>query len=361
MNRYKFLLFGLSICIFSSCTTNVSEENTFDPNAAGYQVNLKKIVQGDIEVETSLKDDLPNGELILLMTIKNNSGDAISIDYPNCGLSVNVERVVVPEFRKSFKAEIPDGAQEDYEIYFYPINTLDFYYNTDYRGDMKQSYSLKLDFIRDKHQNQLMDKVFTYQLSDTAYQNYLNTYARERHMQIFAFESDTTFVEKQTNYLKKILPEKKLQDDDQPQNEGDFIFAENPGITVNKRLVKVNAYRYKDTLVVNMRMVNQDANSLKVLRSKCNINALGRVYSPASHFSDSFESGHLPDSTYIFKPGTRLHLLLKYYIPEKLDKWELDMDWLLVDATKVHATTETWKRLLQTDLVFRPAIIGIEN
>src|SRR5688572_25979176 len=114
MKQYKFLLIGLTICFFSGCNQE-EEKNTFDPHAKGYQINQKKIEQGDVQIEASLKDNLEKGELILIMNIKNNSGSTISVDYTTCSLSIDAERVVVPMPKKIFKSTIPDGEEENYE------------------------------------------------------------------------------------------------------------------------------------------------------------------------------------------------------------------------------------------------------
>jgi hypothetical protein len=357
MKQYKFLFIALSICFFSRCKNNSAEEkNTFDPNAKGYQINQNKIEQGDVLVEASLKDNLEKGELMLALNIKNNSGNSISVDYTSCSLTIDAERVVVPMPKGTFKNELADGTEEHYEIDYYPINTLDFYYRTDYRGDMKKYYGLKLDFITDKHGNQLLDKSFEFQLSDSAYHDYLNTYAREKYMQISEFDVEETFATEQKAYLKKILPDQKPSDSNQAGAQ-EFISAMNPVLTINKRLINFSSYKYKDTLSVSMRLLNQDANVLKVLIDQCKVKASGNSYSPLSHFSDSFESGHFPDNTYLFKSGTRLHLLLKYYIPEKLDKWEFSMDWLLVNA-RSGAGADRWVKLLYSDVKFKDSPVN---
>lgn len=365
MKRYILQLLPLTFLIFQACKPNTTEENVFDPQATGYQADFRKIVQKGVEVEASLKEDLQKGELILMMRITNNSGKSIFVDYPNCGLSVNPERVVVAETTKAFKMEIPDGEEENYQIYYHPINTLDFYYKTNYRGDMKQRYTLRLDFIRDKSQREIFNSEgFTFKLSENSYQYYLTNYAREKYMQIFAFVSDPDFSETQKRYLEKILAESRrseMNQDEQPGNEDEFIFAQDPAVTMNKRLIKINAYQFKDTLVVDMRMLNQDAQRLKVSLPHCKIEVKNGTYAPVSHFSDSFPNGQLPDSTYIFDPGTRLHLLLKYRVDEPLKAWSLNTDWLLVDATNRGASDDRWKKLLYTDLSFTTTQIGVEG
>lgn len=353
MNRYIVIMSSLLFSIFSGCTSTTMDSTERNGNAGGYQIYPNEIEQGNIRVEVELKDDLKKGELILLMNVKNNSSTIVTVDYTLCGLAVDAERVVVPETKRAFKTEIHPGEGEAYEIYYYPINSIDFYYRGDYRGDMLQTYSLKLDFIWDKYGNPLMDKGFTFKLPDSIYQEYLAKDAREKRTQIFDFE-DENFAIRQKDYLAGILPEKSGAQKDSLKIDEDFIFASNPGITIHKMIVNIFSYKVKDTLMVNMRLLNEDSRSLKVLLPACKVDVAGRTYLPMHHFSDTFENGQLPDSAYMFKPGTRLHLLLKYYIPESTDQFEFDKDWLLI---RNGIREDEWVRLFYKDLHFRESPI----
>ena len=108
-------------------------------------------------------------------------------------------------------------------------------------------------------------------------------------------------------------------------------------------------------------MLNQDMNKLKVLPSECRIETAGKTFSPVIQRSDSFDNGLFSDSAYVFKAGTRLHLLLKYHIAEIPTEWKLSMDWLLVDAANPNEHTENWRKLIYTDLTFKPIEISTEE
>lgn len=356
MNPYKFLLISLTLMFFAGCTVRSNDQERGSDaadrlNPQSYQATPAKINEQDIEIITFLKDDMEKGELIMSMNVKNNSGKKILVNYTNCGLSVDAERVVVPQTTKTFKTELARGEEESYEISYYPINTVDFYLKTDYRGDMKQQYNLNLDFITDSKGKQLLHKNFTFTLSDHAYQSYIAKYAREKHMQIFDFDFDgEAFAAKQRGYLTKILPVKSHQ-------TGHSVFAINPSVTINQLIINTLPYKYNDTLMVNIRMLNQDSRSLKILLSNSTIKAMDETYSLSNHFSDSFENGRLPDSIYIFKPGTRLHLLLKYYIPDKFDRFELNTDWVLVYNNEAKLQSKEWLKLFCRNISFKESSI----
>ncbi len=356
MNRYIVIMGSLLFSIFSGCTSTPADSTPGDQDARGYSVYPLEIEQGNVRVDVKLKDDLKKGELILLMNVLNNSSSVVTVDYTLCGLAVDAERVVVPDTKRAFKTEIQPGEGEAYEIYYYPINSIDFYYRSDYRGDMLQTYTLNLDFIWDKYGNPLMDKMFTFKLSDSTYQAYLVNDAREKHTQIFDFE-DEDFASWQKDYLAGILPKGEAQKDSLKIDD-DFIFASNPGITIHKMIVNIFSYKVKDTLMVNMRLLNEDSRSLKVLLPACKVDVAGRTYSPIYHFSDTFESGQLQDSAYIFKPGTRLHLLLKYYIPERTEQFEFNKDWLLIRSGKKE---EDWAALFYKDMHFKESSITSDS
>jgi hypothetical protein len=239
------------------------------------------------------------------------------------------------------------GEGENYEIRYYPINSVDFYFRSGYRGDMKQQYSLKLDFIIDEEGKQLFDDTFTFKLADSAYQTYTTQLAREKHMQIFDFDFDSeTFAANQIDHLKNILPE-------DPHEH--TVLAITPSLTIDQVIVNTLAYKHKDTLMIDVRMLNQGAHGIKVLLNESNVKIDGKTYVVVDHFSDSFENGRLPDVAYMFKPGTRLHLLLKYYVPSAVSRWSLSNDWLLVH--KPNAKADTWREWLHADVKFGESVI----
>lgn len=352
MMRIAFL--SLIIIITCSCSDWRSSTDHVASNLANvdpqhYAVNPSGIQARDIHVQAVLKDELKDGKLVLYMDIENNSDKSIRVEYENCSLNIDAERVVVPETTSEFKRELLPAEQEHYEITYHPINHVDFYFLSDYRGDMKQQYGLNLDFIVDDEGLPFSEKSFTFKMDDSSYQNYLTQYAREKHMQIFDFDFDgDAFAARQVGYLTKILPTRA----DEAQHN---VIAITPSITIDQVVMKMLTYKYKDTLMVDVRMLNQGSQSIKVSLSNSTIDAAGAKYALADHFSDSFDSGRLPDSTYIFKPGTRLHLLLKYSIPFDMNQWKLADSWLSVHNNR--ASKDAWSKLFYDDISFKESSI----
>jgi hypothetical protein len=350
---YKVLLVVLSTWLFTGCSKNQHDElDDFlnDGRAASqeYQVYPNKVEKNGIHVATKLQSDLAKGELVLHMKIKNDSDKDIVVDCINAGMNVDDQRVVIPEILKEFKTTISSGGEEDYQIYYHPINSIDLYNRSHYRGDMKQAYSLDLNFISDGNGNQLMDARLVFKLSDGAYHSYLSANAREKYMQIYNFDfKNEVFDSEEGKYLKKVL------NDD---SKSDFaIFSIDPAITINRMIFNINNYKENDTLIVDMRFLNEDSRSLKVIPAECLVKISGKTYRPLNHFSDSFESGRLPDSSYIFKPGTRLHLRLKYNVPAETETWELSRDWLLIKTG--NDLILSWNKLLYKDIAFKKSTI----
>jgi hypothetical protein len=315
-----------------------------------YQAEPALINEHNILINVKLKSNLDKGELILLMKVENRSGKKIMVDYINGELMIDQERAVIPEVLKEFKTEIPSEGEEYYEINYHPINSIEFYNNTNYWGDMKQTYTLKLNFITHDAGTQLLNEQVVFKLEDTAYKKYLATYARERHMAIFQFDFDSKkFDVTQANYLNEVFFKDAPRENDE---RNQVVFSINPELIINRMIFNIFSYKEKDTLIVNMRMLNEDTLSLKVIPAKCLAEIPGNSYAPCYIFSDTFTSGNLPDSAYIFKPGTRLHLLLKYHIPEKFDHWEFNSNWLLM-KNKIKSPQEAWRKLLCSNLRFK--------
>jgi hypothetical protein len=341
------------LCVITGCR-NDSIENPFSiqSEGPGYRPDRTMLQDNDVHVSVKTKTDLRNGELVVLLNVKNNSGRSIEVDYMNSALNIDEERTAVPKVMLPCRSNIPADDEENYEIYFHPINSIAFNDNTGYRGDMKQQYSFDVNFITDWNGKKLINERVLLALPDTAYQTYLSRQGRQNFMKLFEFDlNHEVFDVSQARHLEKIFHGKTSENVDQAP----AIYSLNPSITINRMIFNVFGYTEKDTLIINMRMLNEDRQPLRIIPQKCAVNVSGTRLLPVYHFSDSFDNGHLPDSAYIFKPGTRLHLMLKYYVPHELDSWSLDTDWLLISRNSQHTS---WNKLIFTDLKFRESLLS---
>jgi hypothetical protein len=340
----------------TGCKNEITEASLDARHESGqndYEAEPKAITGKDIRVTVKAEHDFNKGELLLIINIQNNSDEDISVDYMNCALKIDEERTAVPRVLRSYKSTITSADEETYEIYFYPINTLDFFNNTDYFGDMKQQYKLDLDFVADTRGNRLLNDQIVLTLPDTAYQDYLQQYARERFMDIYCFDFDrAAFETSEAQHLHKIS---FINNTFGELKDVPAIYALNPSITINRMIFNVFSYKEKDTLIVNMRMLNEDSHPLKVIPSRCVVKISNASYKPVNIFSDTFENGRFPDDAYIFSPGTRLHLKLKYVIPNQTDKWSLSSDWLLISTDPQE---HSWKKLIFTDVTFNKSPVA---
>jgi hypothetical protein len=324
-----------------------------DDSPSGYHTSTKTFEGQGALVTLKTRTDLQKGVLVLMMNVKNNSSRSIIVDYMNCVLNLDEGHVVVPRVLRFYKSTIPYDDEESYEIYFDPINSIEFYDNTGYRGDMKQQYRLDLNFIVDGNGQKLVNERVVFSLADSSYQNYLNHYAREKSMQVFSFNfNSNTFDLQEGQHLHKIFSDRASVKRDQEEASA-AIYSISPAITINRMIFNVFSYKEKDTLVVNMRMLHEDLHPLKIIPSGCTVSISGMMFHPSDYFSDTFDEGKLLDSTYIFKPGTRLHLQLKYFVPQKLDSWELSNDWLMVNTD---SNGKIWRKLLFDDIQFRESV-----
>jgi hypothetical protein len=327
--------------------------NQKESQLSDYHAEPKTVNQQSVRVVAKMQSDLLRGELVLAMRIKNNSRESIKVDYTNCALNIDKERVVVPEVARPYKSIIPYDDSEEYEIHFHPINSIEFFNGTSYRGDMKQQYSLDLNFITGGNGKEIFKDKIVFQLTDSVYQNYLRDHARQQAMHIFTFDFDSaTFDDHEVSHLDKISFQNKTPDET-AETILPVVYSLNPAMTINRMIFNIYAYKAKDTLIVYMRMLNEDSYPLKVIPKNCCAKISGVVYEPIDIFSDSFKGGRLPDDAYIFRSGTRLHLRLKYLVPHEIDRWTLSNDWLLVSTDR----QKKWDNLLFTDFAFRESAI----
>jgi hypothetical protein len=346
---WRIILPLLIILLLASCRNDSAEDFFHLGNnspSSEYRVQPKALEEKGVHVKIKTRNDLQKGEVVLLMNIRNDSDRSIMVDYMNCALNIDEERVAVPQVARPYKSTIPSDDEENYEISFRPINSLDFYNNTEYRGDMKQQYSVDVNFITDYTGQKVVSQRVVLALPDTTYQRYLQQYGREQFMRIFAFDFQSEkFDFQEAKYLNKILG--AVHADGVNEAHSRAIYSINPAIMIDRMIVNIFSYQEKDTLIVNMRMLNEDSYRLKIIPSKCVVKLAGQQVKPSSHFSDTFDEGHFPDSAYIFKPGTRLHLQLKYCVPEKFESLTMDNDWLLVNTG---VNPDRWANLLFDDL-----------
>jgi hypothetical protein len=352
---WRILFFVVVCCLIASCRPDVVESDFRDEKESphsDYHTEPKILNESGVRVAIRMRSDLQKGELVVMMKIKNNSRENIAVDFMNCALNIDAERVAVPEVLRPYKSIILYDDEENYEIYFHPINSMDFFNAAAYRGDMKQQYSLDVNFLSNGNGRKILNKRVVFHLPDSVYQSYLRDQARQRLMNIFRFDFDSaTFDAHEINYLSKIHLVSKMPD----ATNGvmaPVVYSIDPAITINRMIFNINCYKEKDTLTVNMRMLNEDSYPLKIIPEKCVTKIFGESYAPVNIFSDSFKDGQFPGSAYVFSPGTRLHLRLKYFIPRAMDKCTLTNDWLLV-----RTDGNNWKKLLFTDFAFRESMV----
>jgi hypothetical protein len=343
----------LSVVLLLVSCRNDSAEDFFgrqnDPASSEYRVQPKALEEKGVHVKIKTRNDLQKGEVVLMMNVRNDSHRSIMVDYMNCALNIDEERVAAGQVTRPYKSTISSDDEENYEIYFRPINSLDFYNTTEYCGDMKQQYSIDLNFITDYTGQKVVNQRVVLALPDTTYHGYLQQDAREQFMRIFAFDFNSEkFDFQEAQYLNKILG--PVHADELNAAHARAIYSINPAIMIDRMIINIFSYQEKDTLIVNMRMLNEDTHRLKVIPDKCVVKLAGLQLKPDSHFSDTFDDGQIPDSAYIFKPGTRLHLRLKYYAPQKFESWTMSNDWLLVNT---EVKPDRWATLFFDDLMLK--------
>jgi hypothetical protein len=342
MKRFKTFLW-LTMAGLGACVNN-QDQNVQLSHFIGvdqYATDPIKIEQEGLLIEGTLEGDMIEGALVLILKIGNDRAHHVIVDYALCNLSIDTERVAIPSVSKEFKMVIEPGEEEVYELRYHPINSVDFYERSGYRGDMKQQYTLALDFIKDNKGNPVMNRSIDFQFDNVDYARYQEK-SREKNMRIFDFDFDSeTFAQEQTGYLVQNFK-------DTIQHE---VFAITPAITIDRIVANFRSYQENDTLIIDLRMLNQSPHRLDVIVAKSKVKVSGRMLKPCKYFSDSFGNGTI-DSIYAFKPGTRLHLLLKYHITEKFDRWQLMTDWLMISGTKSRTA-----KLMYTDISFRESSI----
>jgi hypothetical protein len=342
MNRLKTFLWltmvGLAACVKNQDQNlQVSHFISVDQHAT----EPVKIEQEGLLIEGTLSGDMIKGELVLVLKINNDRAQNIIVDYTLCNLSIDTERVAIPAVNKESKMVIEPGEEELYELRYHPINSVDFYERSGYRGDMKQKYTLALDFIKDNKGALVINRSIDFQFDDEHYARYQEK-AREKNMRIFDFDFDSEiFAQEQIEYLVQNFK-------DTIQHE---VFAITPAITIDRVVTNFRSYQENDTLVIDLRMLNQSPHRLDVIAARSEVKVSGRILKPCKYFSDSFGNGTI-DSIYAFKPGTRLHLLLKYHVTEKFDRWQLMTDWLAIYGAKSRTAN-----LMYTNISFRESSI----
>jgi hypothetical protein len=346
MIKYTLLLICFVSGFLSECTNTTKDLE--------YSINPKIIEAKGIEIHGSLHANLKSGELSLVLKVKNNSENNVTVNYLDCSLSVDNERVVIPETRKQFKTVIRPGAGEKYEIQYHPINSLDFFNIADYRGDLKQRYSLWLDFIKDKFGNPLQGKSFIFELQDSAYHNYLRDYGRESEIQLYDCRINAdSFITDQKNYLKKIGLINESKSDAPEYHEDNFVLATNSEFNIGNRIINFKSYKQKDSLIMNIWVINMAFNKLRILLDKLGIEDSGHYYFPDKIVSEFFNYNEIIDSSIIVKPGARFNVQLKYVVPQKCDQYLLSSDWLRILINREKPEKDEYVKLIYKDLIFK--------
>jgi hypothetical protein len=337
----------LIICCYLGCSGDYSEK--------GFIPTPKKIKSKKITVEASLRSNPAYSELILYLKVQNNSNKSIHVNYANCNLFIDAVRVALPVSKKTYKESLSPGEEENYEIVYSPINSMDFYIKANYPGDMKQKYMLKLDFISNNIGNPLMDRSFTFEMPDYEYKRYIQNYGRENKIQFFKYYfNKDTFITNQNKYLKEILSLNKNNRSSNTEKLLDNnILVSGTQIIIDNRLINLLCSRQSDTLQINVWLLNNGIEKIKVILNKFTINIAGHEYRPISAQSEFFNYNQIVDSAILLDQGARFVLSLKYCIPENYEQYELGSNWLLVQDNLSMKSDIKFQELLHSNLLFK--------
>lgn len=353
--NYKLLISAMIFIFLFGCNGIKVEQ--------GYMSFPESIKEKKIKIEATLLTDMEKGELTLKMNVQNNSTKTIFVDYLNCYLTAHPEIAVLPETDKSYKNQITPGDYETYQLKYNPVNSLEFFKRINYKGDLKKKYSLNLDFIKDNEGIKISEKNFSFELPDSAYQNYLSRFGKENKIHLFdyGFNFDT-FSILQKDYCKKILPVRS-SDNSRPTDSiiGNIILVSDSEIIIDNRVVGTQSYRQDDTLYMVIKLINMGTNKFKVVLNKFIVSANGKSLRPDGIQSEYFSYNQITDSTVILKAGGRFVSLLKYKLPEKFDQFELDMDWLLIEKGSNIKKDDDYINFFCRDLAFKELSKTVKN
>jgi len=343
--KYTFLLICLTLIIVTGCTDNILQK--------GYITHPKSISTKKIKITASLVADPAKNDLILYMNVLNNSKKIVRVDYTNCYLGIETDRVAIAEFRKSFKETLSPGDSEDYELRYTPINSPEFLKKANYSGDMKQKYSLKVDFIKDEKGTALSEKTFIFEMQDSAYKNYLRDLGIENKIQFYSYSfNKDSFISGQKKYIEAIVSMQDQMTDSNKDKPFDYyVMVSNSEIIIDNRVLNIISNRQEDTLCMKIWIVNMGTEKLKVLLNKFGVSDEDHTYYPFQMLSEFFNYSQVIDSSSILNQGARFNLLLRYVIPGKISQYKLNMDWLLIQNTD-EIKKDDYRRLIYRDLTF---------
>ncbi|MBN1599473.1 MAG: hypothetical protein JW894_14355 [Bacteroidales bacterium] len=341
----------LVICLFVLLLSGCSRQ--YDH----YNISPKKIEEKGINVKISCETGMKEGELILKLRVKNRSNRTISVEYNNCCLTVDTNRMTFPETVTKYKTVLPPEENEVYEMVYHPVNSLCLYNKINYRGDMKQYYTLNLDFIKDEEDRVIIDDTIRFKMAERSYQDYLSEHGKNAKIKLFDLDLNRdSFINLQEKYMEELL-----YSDAENSKIGiteNSLQISGTDLILDNRIIRISGFQQSDTLYMEIGIINKGKEKLKVNLDSIKVNVQQRVYSPESIRSEYFLYDQSADSAIILKQGARFFFLAKYKLPGRISRFILHTDWLMIQSINIGSYQKEFRRLIKDDLAFNSALFS---
>lgn len=272
-SNFYFNLIALAFLnLFISCARH--EQNTIPKDALFYSSNSLSQQAVLVSVQNS-RVDLSTGLFEIELKIKNNSFHPLLLSWPLAELFTNEGTSNIPIFTQTKTDKLFFLQSKTRLLQFKPINNTELFQQLNEYGDFLQNYFLSLDFIT-KNNKPVFSKPLSLSLDDLQFETYLKKHSIENHLELFTLvDSDEDFNFAQRNYIEKIgifdlVNDHSSHTDTEHNHENDFHEAseEEPEkklyiakyddeIFIDQILVKLSAYKIKDTIKIHSKITNK--------------------------------------------------------------------------------------------------------
>jgi len=297
MNKFFFLLL-----FFISC----SEKQKFDlPDLLSgeypllFDTSQKIFLQNNINIIMQLRVNTKGDTLLCAALIENQTLNPIKINPYNLQITTSKNTRFDIVWSNLQQHTIKAKSVDTLLFKFSPINNLNLYKKTDYKGDLDSIYYLTPSFI----DNTNFDEIIKFSLSTSLYQKYKKNYSKENSIKTFKIKDSELLKNELSSTIKVINSIKK-------ENKSNDASLLNNTITIEGYSIELNFYNLDSNLYLNAKFINHGKDFLKLDPSKFIIKIKNKFISP--QIVSVLNSVSSIDNNYYLVKGGRLEMKLKY-------------------------------------------------
>lgn len=205
-----------------------------------------------------------SGEVLLEFNLLNKTAKPLIVKYLLTELATEDGIRCSPEFTEDLAESLAPGQEASYALKYFPTNSRRLFSEIEYRGDLKETYQLDLEFIGIKGQK------LNLKANPEAYENYISHFAQEKNIRIYQIANQEAWSNQQSKCAKKVSD----------KTQASSISIHDKEVLIQGVVCKMWLYQLGETLNFSLRLANQSEQLINGIPEKLVLEHNGIVLTP---------------------------------------------------------------------------------